>query len=49
VARINVHRSVKAVVERSFILEQLVEDQKIGIIGATHNLDNTADVQRLRS
>lgn len=39
VARINVHRSVKAVVERSFILEQLVEDQKIGVVGAMHHLD----------
>ncbi len=39
VARINVLRSVKAVVERSFILEQMVEDQKIGVVGAIHNLD----------
>jgi len=39
VARINVRRSVKAVVERSFILEQMVEDEKIGVIGAMHNLD----------
>lgn len=39
VARINVMRSVKAVVERSFILEQLVEDQKIGVVGAMHSLD----------
>ncbi len=39
VARINVQRSVKAVIERSFILEQLVEEQKIGVIGATHNLE----------
>ncbi len=39
VARINVRRSVKAVIERSFILEQLVEDEKIGVVGATHNLE----------
>lgn len=39
VARINVHRSVKAVIERSFILEQLVEQGKIGVVGATHDLD----------
>ena len=39
VARINVLRSVKAVVERSFILEQMVEDQKINIIKTIHNLD----------
>jgi len=39
VTRINVRRSVRAVVERSFILEQMVEDGKIGIIGAVHNLE----------
>lgn len=39
VAQINVHRSVKSVVERSFILEQLVEAEKIAVIGAMHNLD----------
>lgn len=38
VARINVHRTVKAIVERSFILEQMVEEKKIGIIGAMHDL-----------
>lgn len=38
VARINVHRSVKAVIERSFILEHLVMDQKIGVVGAMHDL-----------
>lgn len=39
VARINVQRSVKAVVERSFILEQLVEKEQIGVIGAMHNIE----------
>ena len=39
VARINVLRSVKAVIERSFILEQMVEDQKIGVVGGMHDLD----------
>ena len=38
VARINVHRSVKAVIERSFILEHLVMDEKIGVVGGMHNL-----------
>jgi carbonic anhydrase len=38
VARINVLRSVRAVVERSFILEHLVMDQKIGVVGAMHDL-----------
>lgn len=39
VARINVLRSVKAVAERSFILEQMIEAQQIGVIGAMHSLD----------
>ena len=39
VARINVLRSVRAVVERSFILEQLVEEGKIGVVGGMHNLE----------
>lgn len=38
VARLNVRRSVVAVLERSFILEQMVESKKIGIIGAMHDL-----------
>jgi len=38
VARINVRRSVKAVIERSFILEHLVIDQKVGVVGAMHDL-----------
>lgn len=38
VARINVHRSVGAVIERSFILEHMVMSQKIGVIGAMHDL-----------
>ncbi len=33
VARINVHRSVRSVIERSFILEHLVQDEKIGVVG----------------
>jgi carbonic anhydrase len=39
VARINVLRSVKAVVERSFLLEQLVEEGKIAVVGGMHNLE----------
>lgn len=38
VARLNVYRSVRAVVERSFLLEQLIEQEKIGIIGGMHDL-----------
>jgi carbonic anhydrase len=39
VARINVQRSVKAVVERSFILGQLIEQGAIGVIGAMYNIE----------
>ena len=39
VGKINVRRAVKAVVERSFILEQMVEAQQIGVIGAMHSLE----------
>lgn len=40
VARINVVRSVQSIVDRSFILEQLIEEEKIGVIGAMHDLDS---------
>ena len=39
VARINVHRSVLAVVERSYILERMIEDGKIGVVGGMHSLE----------
>lgn len=39
VARINVHRSVLAVVERSYILERMIEDGKIAVVGGMHSLD----------
>jgi carbonic anhydrase len=39
VARINVQRSVNAVVERSFILGQLIEKGSIGVIGAMYNIE----------
>ena len=32
-------RSVVAVIERSFILEHLVLERRIGVIGAMHHLD----------
>jgi carbonic anhydrase len=38
VAAVNVRRSVHAVIERSFILEHLVMDEKIGVVGAMHDL-----------
>ncbi|MBL0145795.1 MAG: carbonic anhydrase [Chitinophagaceae bacterium] len=39
VASINVKRSVKNIIERSFILEQMVEEGKIGVVGAMYNID----------
>lgn len=39
VAQINVKRSVKNIIERSFILEQMVENGEIGIVGAMHNIE----------
>jgi carbonic anhydrase len=39
VARINVHRSVRAVIERSFILEHMVIAEQIGVVGAMHDLN----------
>jgi carbonic anhydrase len=39
VASINVRRSVKNIIERSFILEQMVEEGKIGVVGAMHNIE----------
>jgi carbonic anhydrase len=40
VACINVKRSVLSVIERSFILERMVEEQRIGVVGAMHDLDS---------
>lgn len=39
VAAINVRRSVKSVIERSFILEQMVEAGSIGVVGATYDVE----------
>lgn len=39
VSKINVKRSVKSIIERSFILEQMVENGDIGIVGAMHNIE----------
>lgn len=39
VATISVKRSVQAIIERSYILEQMIENGKIAIIGAMHDLD----------
>ncbi len=39
VAIINVKRSVKSVIARSYILEQMIEKGEIGIVGAMHNIE----------
>ncbi len=39
VANLNIKRSVKMVVDRSYILEQMIEKGEVAIIGAKHNLD----------
>jgi carbonic anhydrase len=39
VARINVKRSVRSIVDRSFILEKMIEEGKIGVVGGMHSLE----------
>lgn len=39
VTKINVKSSVKSIVNRSYILEQMIEKGEIAIIGAIHNLE----------
>lgn len=39
VARLNVRRSVKAVIDRSPILEKMIEEKQIGLVGGMHDLD----------
>ncbi|MCG2612114.1 carbonic anhydrase [Flavobacterium sp. SM15] len=39
VAEINVKRTVKSVIQRSYILEQMIENGEIGIIGGMHNIE----------
>lgn len=40
VANLNVKRSVRTIVNRSYILEQMIEKGEIAIIGAKHHLDS---------
>ncbi|MFN0107660.1 MAG: carbonic anhydrase family protein [Blastocatellia bacterium] len=42
VTAINVSRSVKSIISRSYILEQMIEKGEIGIIGAMHDLESGA-------
>ena len=39
VASLNVKRSVKSIISRSYILEQMIEKGEIAIIGGKHNLE----------
>lgn len=39
VSEINVKRNVKTIIERSFILEHMIENGEIGIVGAMHNIE----------
>lgn len=39
VSEINVKRSVKNIIERSFVLEQMLENGQIGIVGAMHDIE----------
>ncbi len=39
VANLNVKRSVKTIIDRSYILEQMIEKGEIAIIGAKHDLE----------
>ncbi|HWR94536.1 MAG TPA: carbonic anhydrase family protein [Flavobacterium sp.] len=39
VSLINVKRTVKSIIERSFILEQMVENGTIGVVGAMHDIE----------
>jgi carbonic anhydrase len=39
VSAINVRRSVKSIIERSFIIEQMVENGEIGVVGAMYNVE----------
>lgn len=39
VSEINVKRNVKNIIERSYVLEKMVENGSIGIVGAMHNIE----------
>jgi len=40
VAQLNVKRAVKNIIERSYILESMIEKGEIGIVGGMYNIDN---------
>ena len=40
VSEINVKRNVKNIIERSFVLEQMLDQGQIGIVGAMHDIES---------
>jgi carbonic anhydrase len=53
VSSINVRRTVRSIIERSYIIEQMVESGQIGVVGAMYNIDTGRveffnDVQYIR-
>ncbi len=40
VTELNIRRSVRTIINRSYILEQMIENGEVAIIGANHNLDS---------
>lgn len=40
VAEINVKRSVRNIIERSFVLEQMLDQGQIGVVGAMHDIES---------
>ncbi len=49
VAEINVKRSVKNIIERSFVLEQMLEEGQIGIVGAMHDIESGKVISTMMS
>lgn len=39
VSEINIKRGVRSVIERSYVLEQMIEKGEIGIVGANHDIE----------
>ncbi len=42
VSMINVKRNVKIIIERSFIIKELIEQGTLGVVGAMYNIENGA-------
>ncbi|MCU0328882.1 MAG: carbonic anhydrase family protein [Chitinophagales bacterium] len=44
VSKINVNRSVQAIIQRSYIIEELIKQKQVGILGAMYNIQ-TGEVE----